>query len=61
MTQYPDCCSVEPSLAEILEDPIMGLLMDRDRVTRHELATVIQQAQGAISKLNEGRATAAHG
>lgn len=61
MAPYRDCCSVEPPLAEVLGDPIVSLLMDRDRVTRHELAALIQQAQGALSKLNDGPATAAHG
>ncbi len=35
----------EPTLREMLEDPLVRLLMDRDRVTREDLLAVLHGAR----------------
>jgi hypothetical protein len=40
----------EPPLDEVLNEPIVGLLMDRDRLTREELWTQIEAVQRGLRK-----------
>jgi hypothetical protein len=40
--------SVEPTIAEILSDPIVGLLMEHDGVTVEEIRRLIKEARGRL-------------
>lgn len=45
----------EPSLQELLSDPVIMILMQRDGVTRHDIETAIDRARLAPSVTHDGQ------
>jgi hypothetical protein len=42
---------LEPSLAELLDDPILDGILRRDRLTRDDLRQVIEQARHTLARV----------
>ncbi|MGE5537457.1 MAG: hypothetical protein ACM30I_02495 [Gemmatimonas sp.] len=49
-TAVYDAAGVEPSLAEVLAEPIVRTLMKRDSVTEEALAAVIADARAQLAE-----------
>jgi len=45
----------EPTLDDLLADPILDLLLARDRVSREELLAVIESARRALARAARGQ------
>lgn len=54
-----DCGGFEPSLSEVLSEPIVHLLMRRDRVAEVELQKLVRGVRRAIRRFDIRRQTAA--
>jgi hypothetical protein len=44
-------CRSEPSLADLLDDPILDAILVRDRLTRDDLLRVIEQARHTLARV----------
>jgi hypothetical protein len=51
----PTCWNAEPTLAEILSDPIVRALMDADGVEPHEIRTVLSRISATPSTRDSAR------
>jgi hypothetical protein len=41
----------EPKLEELLSDPILDVLLERDRISREELRRVVEQARQTLARV----------
>jgi len=41
----------EPKLEDLLSDPILDVLLERDRVSREELTRVVEQARRTLARV----------